>query len=535
MLVRDRNNESSRLFEFLCPAPSKFSLPDQNRPESLVAVPGVVKGLHEAHKLFGKLQWSALFEGALKAAKDGFKPDTALLNSVNVVKQANRSVPQPLVDGLLTWERLGRYQPPVELEKTLQSLSSTGSEYFYSQANNSFGSRLLSFLSSSGQGWGEAADIQNYTVNQPTPIKVGFAGFTLESFPAPLVGGAYLLQLLGNLDLKDTLAPLNYGALWENNPRETGTLLHRFIELSKLSAVAVGSLGDTSDPKIRDSAISAQNSLFDPDARKRTVNLVSDSATLPINASVPSFLNLSLGDTSIVVTDSSRFTVVISLYLGSLFGNGQIVPGTGVHLNSGLSPFLGPLPPGSTTGTLNLISSGRRPLVPIAPLYLSTTGRKCGIRTGIASSGGLWGVQDAAQTVINAALFLHAATCTLPSGSKPPLALVETDGARSRGASADKGNELNRSSYNPASTRGCINLQAATGFPRLHSDLKNISYAIYTEQTYNQTLLSRLQELGHIIHFWPSDWPGRVSAAGWNGYELMTSYDKRGSWSSAVY
>lgn len=79
---------------------------------------------------------------------------------------------------------------------------------------------------------------------------MGFAGFTLESFPPPLVGGPYILLLLSNLDLKDTLTPLDHQALLKQDPIVTAVYLHRLMELARLAEASVTTLGDLSDPTI---------------------------------------------------------------------------------------------------------------------------------------------------------------------------------------------------------------------------------------------------------------------------------------------
>lgn len=86
----------------------------------------------------------------------------------------------------------------------------------------------------------------------------------------------------------------------------------------------------------------------------------------------------------------------MNLFLGLPFGTGVFVPKTGVHLNAALGLFDQPQK-SSNASQLNTIAAGRRPLFPAAPVYITTTHRKCGIRFGLASSGGIWGMFDAAQ------------------------------------------------------------------------------------------------------------------------------------------
>ncbi|VDP84423.1 unnamed protein product [Schistosoma mattheei] len=87
---------------------------------------------------------------------------------------------------------------------------------------------------------------------------MGFAGFTLESFPPPLVGGPYILLLLSNLDLKDTLTPLDHQALLKQDPIVTAVYLHRLMELARVAAA------------------SALDSIFSKSVREATVASILD-------------------------------------------------------------------------------------------------------------------------------------------------------------------------------------------------------------------------------------------------------------------
>ncbi|KAA3671993.1 gamma-glutamyltranspeptidase / glutathione hydrolase [Paragonimus westermani] len=393
MLVKNRNTQHSHLYDFMCSAPSNPPAADLNRPETLVGLPGFLKGLQLAHSQFGKRPWADLVRGASYAAANGFQPDTALLEAAKAVKSSNPSGAGTIVDSLVTLSG-GIYTPPSALKDVLRTLAERGSETFYSGGTDStsFANRLLSFM----VGW-QAKDLNDYKVNQPKPIQMGFAGFTLEAFPAPSSGGPFLLSLLGNTDLKNAVAPLSRKALAENDVNATATVLHRLIEFSKAAEASVLTLGDISDSSIADEATRLQNQLFSPTSRKALVNSVDDSGTLPVSGSLQRESDVAIGDTGIVATDSAYLTVVMNLFLGAPFGSGLVVPNTGVHLNAALRLFSNATLVNSSKPILNMIASGRRPLVPVSPVYLSTTQRKCGIRVGVTSSGGIWGSLDSAQ------------------------------------------------------------------------------------------------------------------------------------------
>ncbi|KAF6779785.1 hypothetical protein AHF37_00689 [Paragonimus kellicotti] len=521
MLVKNRNTQQSHLFDFMCPAPSNPPAADSNKPETLVGVPGFLKGLRLAHSQFGKRPWADLVRGALYAAENGFQPDIALVDA------AKATVWLHCLEGI--------YTPPSALKDVLRTLAERGPETFYSDGTNptSFANRLLSLM----VGW-QPKDLNDYKVNQPKPIQMGFAGFTLEAFPAPSSGGPFLLSLLGNTDLKNVVAPLNRKGLAENDVNATATVLHRLIEFSKAAETSVLTLGDISDSNIADEATRLQNQLFSPTNRKALVNSVNDSGTLPVGDSLQRESGVAIGDTGIVTTDSAYLTVVMNLFLGAPFGSGLIVPNTGIHLNAALRLFSNATLVNSSKPVLNTIASGRRPLVPVSPVYLSTTQRNCGIRVGVTSSGGIWGSLDSAQVVANAALFLRDSKCRRPEDANPPAAALESSGIVLGPSASNPPPRSNQ--YTPATEEGCINPQYATDLARFHCGtvvrLGNAtSFPVYVEPNFPTDLSLRLEAVGHAMQTYTPMWPGRVALAGWNGYTMISSIDGRGSWNLQTY
>ncbi|KAH8872748.1 Glutathione hydrolase 7 [Schistosoma japonicum] len=395
VLVRDRNKQLSYLFDFSCPVRNSAGTvqdkPDRNKPASLVGIPSLVRGLSFIHQRFGLLKWSDLFIGAIDLAKNGFIPGKSLIEAVNKINASNLSEPLKLILQQLKNED-NLFFPPVELPDTLRRLAEQRDNYFYNDDMNTFNRQLVDYMKQQGFQW-SPDDLKMYSVHRPNPLKMSFAGFTLESFPAPLVGGVYILLLLGNLDLKDAISPLDHQALLRQDPAVTAVYLHRLLELSRLAEASVTTLGDLDDPTIRVAATTAQDSILSRSMREASVTSILDSGVVKEHSQLDvlqtTYEGSSIGGTGIVTTDSTSFTVVGNIFMGSPFGNGQIIPGTGVLLNSALQLF--------SETKLNKFAPGRRPLVPIGPVYLSTTHRKCGIRVGVASNDGLWGLTDAAQ------------------------------------------------------------------------------------------------------------------------------------------
>ncbi|KAK4470053.1 hypothetical protein MN116_006519 [Schistosoma mekongi] len=535
VLIRDRNKQLSYLYDFSCPVRNSAGQdkPDRKKPASLVGIPSLVRGLSAIHRRFGLLKWSDLFIGAIDLAKNGFMPRKSLIEAVNKINASNLSESLKSTLQQLTNED-NPYFPPVELRDTLKRLAEQRDYYFYNDDINTFNRQFVDYMKQQGFQW-SLDDLKNYTVHRPNPLKMNFAGFTLESFPAPLVGGVYILLLLGNLDLKDAISPLDHQALLRQDPSVTAVYLHRLLELSRLAEASVTTLGDLDDPTIRVAATIAQDSILSQSMREASVTSILDNDVVKEHSQLDvlqsTYEGSSIGGTGIVTTDSTSFTVVGNIFMGSPFGNGQIIPGTGVHLNSALQLF--------SETKLNKFAAGRRPLVPIGPVYLSTTRRKCGIRVGVASTDGLWGLTDAAQVISNAVLFLRGAQCQTPT-------TFHTYGTMETISSSINGKEqslsmpyISRSIFSPSTEKHCINQDYAINLTRLHP-IYNISMpgsvTIESSPWIQLNFLNKLKQLNYNIQLLSTNkWPSRVFLAGWNGYDMISAGDYRSLNSKTLY
>ncbi|XP_078411076.1 glutathione hydrolase 7 isoform X3 [Cetorhinus maximus] len=77
MLVHDIRKNESFIVDFRETAPAEieeqmFAHSWEDKPGLLVAVPGMLQGLHQAHQLYGRISWSELMAAAVKVAQEGF-------------------------------------------------------------------------------------------------------------------------------------------------------------------------------------------------------------------------------------------------------------------------------------------------------------------------------------------------------------------------------------------------------------------------------------------------------------------------------
>ncbi|XP_041059682.1 glutathione hydrolase 7 isoform X2 [Carcharodon carcharias] len=77
MLVHDIRKNESFIVDFRETAPAEieeqmFAHSWEDKPGLLVAVPGMLQGLHQAHQLYGRISWPELMAAAAKVAQEGF-------------------------------------------------------------------------------------------------------------------------------------------------------------------------------------------------------------------------------------------------------------------------------------------------------------------------------------------------------------------------------------------------------------------------------------------------------------------------------
>lgn len=168
-----------------------------------VGVPGVLAAVHEAWRRHGRIEWPALFDKAIEAARAG--------------------LPFPKTSGYylsVTWEQIWSWHPgsralfgrevgdgdaaPLcrgepfvqpELAEALEMVAAGGPEVFY---RHELADEVVSAVAAAG-GFLGAADLAAYRAEVRAPIAAVAWGWCVETNPPPAVGGVVLAHMLGLL------------------------------------------------------------------------------------------------------------------------------------------------------------------------------------------------------------------------------------------------------------------------------------------------------------------------------------------------
>jgi gamma-glutamyltranspeptidase / glutathione hydrolase len=327
-----------------------------------VAVPGTVDGMWEAQRRFGKLKWKQVLAPAIKYATDGFVVEPWLQKRAeyaakNFAGKTNFSV---YFAGL----KAGATFRQPELAQTLSRISSDGGREFYE-------GKTADLISSQMYGHGivSKSDLMQYKAVWRQPVTADWNGYQIVTAPPPSSGGVGLIQML---KMKADLKPAFTGIDLNSPP---------YIHL----------VAQIEDRVFAD----RQQYMGDPDSYRVPVDKLIDDAYLAQRAAevspdeVPGAAPVKpgLGDSMPERAETTHFSVVDkwgnavsnTYTLNGPFGSGVVVDNAGFALNDEMDDFVTkagtPNQFGITSGDVNTIAPGRRPLSSMTPTIMLKDGK----------------------------------------------------------------------------------------------------------------------------------------------------------------
>ena len=170
-----------------------------------VATPGLVRGLFDIHKRFGKLPWKDCIEPAVKIAREGFplypQLQEALIDRKDVLWEDaeargtffTKEGTVPLLGTLIYQENLA---------KTLEKIGREGAPAFY---EGEIASAIVKTIRDR-QGIMTHKDLREYRMSERTPVTGNYKGLKIFSMPPPSSGGIHVIQILKMLEPYDLKA-----------------------------------------------------------------------------------------------------------------------------------------------------------------------------------------------------------------------------------------------------------------------------------------------------------------------------------------
>ncbi|XP_033483531.1 glutathione hydrolase 7-like [Epinephelus lanceolatus] len=378
MLVHDSRKNETRVINFQGTAPKTLKEEMLQNVSELkaglrVGVPGMLRGLHRAHSLYGSLSWEDVVTRAAAVAKEGFNVSLSLAESISKIK--GEQLPQRFRDIFLP-------EGQALLPGSFLRMSGLA-EVLEAGLSNFYNGKVSQEIEDEVRAYGgvlSREDIRNYSVQVEQPVEGLYNEFIIQVPPPPSVGAA----LISALNLLEGLH-LNESSNAENKS-------HHWIAEALKGALDVASgLGD---PKYNSSVTELLSNMLSKSRAEILRQRISYSPQT----------ELETGQVTVMGPDGLMVSVASSLSMP--FGS-RIITRSGVILNSVIHDFSWP---NKTRGQLltnqkNRVHPGERPLSSLLPIIVVPAWNRCGIYMALSSSGGQQSLSVITQMLINALSF----------------------------------------------------------------------------------------------------------------------------------
>jgi gamma-glutamyltranspeptidase/glutathione hydrolase len=351
-------------------------------------VPGALAMMALAHKRYGRLPWSTLFEPAIKLARDGFTVSTRMHNGLKLYGQHMRG-----------WARQAYFTPggePVaqgvtlrlpELADTLQRISHEGVGPFYRGATPD---KIADALDTAELNPSKmtAADVRSYKAKDRPEVCATYRGYRICGVGPPS-GGIVVLMILKQLERFDM------AALGRNSP----VAWHLLAESERLAYADRDTyLGDP------DFVAVPVRGLLDPAYLAKRSALIQPNRTLAdvepgIPPGAPARQRAPFkddpGTSDLAVADSRGNVVEVTTTINGYFGSGIAVDG--YMINNELPDF-DQVPVKNGYLVANRVEGGKRPRSSMSPMIVyAPDGEE---RAAIGAAGGATIICQVAKALI---------------------------------------------------------------------------------------------------------------------------------------
>jgi len=221
---REKAPAAATPYRFLSPDGKPMAFMDAVVGGRSVGVPGTLRLLEVAHKKWGKLPWSRLFDRAITLAEKGFavSPRLAGLLAQEKFLATNPTAKAYFYDADGKPLPAGTTLKNPNFANTLRSVASEGASAFYS---GPVAEDIIGTIHDHPTNPGDMtlADLANYQVIERAPVCGPYHAFLVCSMGPPSSGGVALAQIFGILNHFD-LAKMGEGAEAAHYVAEAGRL-----------------------------------------------------------------------------------------------------------------------------------------------------------------------------------------------------------------------------------------------------------------------------------------------------------------------
>ncbi|MDK2760863.1 MAG: gamma-glutamyltransferase [Sphingopyxis sp.] len=343
-----------------------------------VGVPGNMRLMEMAHKKWGKLEWKALFQPAIKLAEEGFEVSPALYNWLNQYQPVWKDFPAAraiyYIDGKPA--PVGTRLKNPAYAALLRDIAARGPDAFYTGANaRAIGTAVAGAPRNAATL--TARDLAAYKAKERPAVCTTYRVYKVCGMGPPSSGATTVFGILGMVEGWDMKA------MGKDNPM-SWHLLSEAMQLSYADRAAYLGDGDFVDVPARgllDKAYLAERrQLISPYRAAGRYEPGTPPGASPRAAAPPV---PEQGTTHFVTADRAGNVVSMTSTVESIFGSQLIA--NGYFLNNELTDFdFAPTKDGVPTA--NRVQAGKRPLSSMAPTIVYGPDGKVVLAVG--SAGG---------------------------------------------------------------------------------------------------------------------------------------------------
>jgi len=286
----------------------------------VIGVPGTVKGLWEASRHYGKLDWKTLVEPAVQLARNGFVVDGVLARSLQNQASAMTAFPEfgrvfRKADG--TFFKTGETLQQPDLARTLSLIRDNGPNGFY---RGEVAKKLVDDVQANG-GIITLKDLAGYEAKIRKPVRGTYRGFEVIGMPPSSSGGTTVVQMLNILEGYD---------LGSMKRRDVATI-HLLAETMRIGFYTRAKyLGDTDFVKVDLPRLTSKPFA---DVLRANVNTQHATSSLSLGKDIVTRGEGS-STTHFSVVDAEGNAVANTYTLEDLYGSRVIAKGTGFELST---------------------------------------------------------------------------------------------------------------------------------------------------------------------------------------------------------
>lgn len=349
-----------------------------------IGVPGELAAYWKAHQMFGKLNWSELFDETISMAENGSPTVEHLAYSLRASSHAKHIRPE--LAKIYTSPKTGEYLDSgeilvqKELSNTLKRIRDHGAKEFYGGLT---GQMFIADLQKQG-GKMTMEDLLKYDALIREPLKFNLSA-NLNLYTQPVPGSGVVLSIilrimkeLGYLDNIKPRASFDASSLY----------YHRLVEAFKFAYAQRAGLEDFPDDPGRMENL-MKKLLSDQFIKEAANKIDSDRTHTNDYYGGLEYFQEDHGTAHVSVLDSDGNAAAITSSVNLYFGSGLVSPSTGIVYNDVMDDFVSPnlvnkfaLAPSK----FNHIRPGKRPISSMAPsVFTDADGN---VRLVIGGSGG---------------------------------------------------------------------------------------------------------------------------------------------------